>query len=576
MPDLPFVGRSAEVQRLLAALDAALDGSGRLVLLVGEPGCGKTRLAEDLATRARERGAAVAWGRCWEGEGAPELWPWLQVIRTCLRAVDEPTLRALIGPHGGELTALLAPLRVPSGDDLTPPAAPAARFRLFNAIAHFLDAYARRCPLLLILDDLQRADPPSLLLLQFFTQEQRQRPILVLGTYRMHGAPANRALTEMVVEASREPGTERLEVGAFSRDETAALLRAWFAQEPDADLSSALYDWTGGNLLCLIECLRHLPRDASGAPLASAELPLPAELRVAIEQRLAPLSVEQRAVLRQGAALGAVFQPDALAAAADAAAGAAALQAAEQLGLVQRVGSGGDFRFPQGLVRALLCGEARKATLPLAPRGAPDSVAAAADAALFRKEGEYWTIAYAARTCRIRDAKGLVYIALLLRHPGKPLHVTELVNLGGAADAASESIAAHAEADAPVRRGLGDAGAVLDSQAKTEYRRRLAELQSELQEAQTFHDPGRVERARAEIDMLTHELSAAVGLGGRDRRLGSDAERARVNVTRSITRALEKIAENHPELAEHLGRALRTGTVCTCALVAALPPDWVL
>ncbi len=544
------------------------------MLLTGEPGCGKTRLAEDLATRARARGAGVAWGRCWEGEGAPELWPWLQVIRTCLRAVDEPTLRALIGPHGGELTALLAPLRAASGDGPATPAAPAARFRLFNAIAHFLDAFAQRCPLLLILDDLHRADPPSLLLLQFFTQEQRQRPILVLGTYRTHGAPANRALTEMVVEASREPGTERLEVGAFSRDETADLLRAWFAHEPDAGLTGALYDWTGGNLLCLTECLRHLPRDAAGAPLAAAELPLPAELRVTIEQRLALLSVEQRALLRQGAALGAAFHRDALGTPSDADPRVAALQAAEQLGLVQRVGPGGDFRFPQGMVRALLCGEARSATLPLAPRSAPAPVAA--DAAMFRKEGEYWTIAYAARTCRIRDAKGLVYIALLLRHPGKPLHVTELVNLGGAADAASESIAAHADADAPVRLGLGDAGAVLDTQAKAEYRRRLAELQSELQQAEAFHDPGRVARARAEIDMLTHELSAAVGLGGRDRRLGSDAERARVNVTRAITRALEKIAENHPELAEHLDRAIRTGTFCTYAPIGAAAPNWVM
>lgn len=552
--------RAREVGRLDAALQQVLAGSGRLVLLSGEPGSGRTYLAEELARRARERGAAVAWGRGWGGEGAPELWPWLQVIRSCLRAVDDGALRELVGPHGGELTALLAPLRTAPVDALSAAESPAARFRLFNAITHFLEAYARRTPLLVILDDLQRADPSSLLLLQFFAQELRERRILLLATYRAPGAAPNRTLTETVLEVSREPAAERIALGELSAEEVGAIAAGLGLARLPAERAMALRDWTGGNPLLLVECLRAL--DAG----ATAALPMSTELRVLLEQRLEPLADAERALLAGAAARADELDRDAL---------PDALASARLLGLVQPAARDGTVRFTHGLLAALLREEAGAAAAPRSPPAPPPAAAptAAGRASTFRREGEYWTMEFDGRTCRMRDAKGLGYIALLLRHPGRQIHVSELVSLGDGAMVAAPAVPDR-DSTSP-RRGLGDGGAVLDAQAKAEYRRRLAELEGELAEARAFHDQGRIDRAQHEIEAIGDELSAAVGLGGRDRRLGSDVERARVNVTRSIARAVEKIADNHPGLAQHLDRCLRTGSFCTYVPDASTVAGWL-
>jgi hypothetical protein len=561
--------RAAERRQLAAALAAMLAGRGGTVLLSGEPGSGKTYLATELAREAQSGGANVVWGRCWEGEGAPELWPWLQVIRSCVRAVDDAALRELIGPHGGELTALLAPLRATPAETLPASASPAARFRLFNAVAHFLDAYAQRAPLVVVLDDLHRADAAALLLLQFFTQEQRQRRILLLGTYRAPGAAPNRALLEAVLEASREPGTERMALAGLGAPEAGLLVEQTLGRAPAPGLLAPLLEWTGGNPLFLLECLRRLDGDGAAAPEA---LPIPAELRVLVEQRLALLADEHRDLLGRAVAAGSALP-------------AAALAAAEDLGLVQRTGGAGEYRFTHGVVRAVLCaagpaasaGPAVTAASP-APVSAPvvplsaEPAPRPAPSHVFRREGEYWTIDYAGRTCRIRDAKGLGYVALLLRHPGEQVHVSQLISLGEEGGAASPALA---DPSVPVRRGLGDCGVVLDAPAKAAYRRRLAELDAEIEEAQAFHDSVRAARAQRERELVSDELSAAVGLGGRDRRTGSDVERARINVTRSVARVLERIAESHPELAQHLGRCLRTGTFCCYAPDATITGDWL-
>jgi hypothetical protein len=122
--------------------------------------------------------------------------------------------------------------------------------------------------------------------------------------------------------------------------------------------------------------------------------------------------------------------------------------------------------------------------------------------------------------------------------------------------------------------GGGDAGAALDQQAKAEYRQRLADLGSELAEAEEWNDPERAARVREERDFLARELGAAVGLGGRDRPQASNAERARVNVTRAIRAALDRIAEHSPELGRHLARTVRTGTFCTYQPDPLNPVSW--
>ena len=588
-----LVDRREETERLRSALQDVLDGAGRLILVAGEPGCGKTRLAEELSRTARERGANVAWGRCWEEEGTPPLWPWIQVIRTCLRAVDPTVLRELVGPHGTELTNLVSTFQAGESETTAEPGSPAARFRLFNAITYLLDSYSRRAPLVLILDDLDRADPASLVLLQFLTQEQRQRPILMIGVYREPVSPANRALTQAIVEAMREPGTERMTIGGLCHTDTRELLSALLDTEPAERIVADLHLRSGGIPLYLTECARHLRAGGGGSslPASAGDLPIPVEIREVIERRLAPLSEEERAILRVAAGLGREVHTEALLCALEEHGltdrAAASLRAAESLGLLRRGAAEGVHLFAQGMVHELLREElaaartrARRALSAPGPAESGDTSGTPAEqertTAVFRHEGEYWTMTFAGHTVRVREAKGFHHVALLLRHPGEPLHVTEIVQVGTHGAVPREARSATSDDALAVSRDLGDAGAILDARARQEYRRRLAELRMELEQAQEFHDRGRVERARQEIEFLTQELAGAIGLGGRDRRAGSSSERARVNVARSIARAIEKIAESHPDLARHLGTHIKTGTFCAYNPDPVVATTWIL
>ena len=156
---------------------------------------------------------------------------------------------------------------------------------------------------------------------------------------------------------------------------------------------------------------------------------------------------------------------------------------------------------------------------------------------------------------RVRDRKGIGYLARLLERPHVEIPALEL---------------ASGQATPPA----GDAGAMLDDEAKRAYRRRLDELRAEVEEAESWNDPERAERASGELDFLTGELSRAVGLGGRDRRAASSAERARVSVTRAIRSAIEAIEEQHPELGGHLSASVRTGAYCRYAPAAGQEVSW--
>jgi DNA-binding PadR family transcriptional regulator len=188
--------------------------------------------------------------------------------------------------------------------------------------------------------------------------------------------------------------------------------------------------------------------------------------------------------------------------------------------------------------------------------------------ATFRREGEYWSIAFHSDAFRLRDSKGLRHLSVLLAAPGREFHSLELV-VTARGDTRPEG---HGPAE--LSSGTGDAGEILDERAKTEYRYRLRDLESELAEAENWNDSERVARLREEIDFLARELGAAVGLGGRDRRAASAAERARVNVTRAIKAALERIAKQSPTLGRHLSVTIRTGTFCAYQPDPRVPVTW--
>jgi hypothetical protein len=189
---------------------------------------------------------------------------------------------------------------------------------------------------------------------------------------------------------------------------------------------------------------------------------------------------------------------------------------------------------------------------------------------LFRREGDYWSLVFEGRTVRVRDLKGVRYLARLLAAPGHEFHVLDLVaaETGVAAQVASAQ-------GADLSRGrLGDAGEILDERAKNAYRRRLVEIDDDIDQARALGDTERAAQADAERDFLIRELSRALGLGGRDRRAASASERARVAVTRSVRQAIARIDEHHPQLGEHLNRAIRTGTYCVYLPDPRAPTGW--
>ncbi len=191
---------------------------------------------------------------------------------------------------------------------------------------------------------------------------------------------------------------------------------------------------------------------------------------------------------------------------------------------------------------------------------------------VFRREGDYWTVSFEDATVRVRDVKGMHYLARLFADPGREYHVLDLV----AAETSSTAHVDDSRAGRPPRWALGDAGEMLDAQAKDAYRRRLAEIDDDIEQAQAIGDGERAAQADAERDFLLRELSRAVGLSGRDRRAGSASERARAGVTRAVRQAITRIAAHHPQLGEHLTRTIRTGTYCVYMPDPRAPAGWHL
>lgn len=180
----------------------------------------------------------------------------------------------------------------------------------------------------------------------------------------------------------------------------------------------------------------------------------------------------------------------------------------------------------------------------------------------FLKEGEYWTLSYEGRTVRMRDSKGLTYLARMLAYPHREFHAPALA--AECTRNGDESAGAMRPAGEAFNPAIAhDAGEILDARARTEYRRRINELREELEEAKRCENEERGMRIDEEIEALSAQLAAAVGLRGRHRRAGSTAERARVNVTRTIRIAIERIGEHHPVLAHDLEATIRTGTFCS-------------
>ncbi len=211
----------------------------------------------------------------------------------------------------------------------------------------------------------------------------------------------------------------------------------------------------------------------------------------------------------------------------------------------------------------LLAGETSASEPPVPPG------AAGAERATFTCAGDLCTICFRGKTVPVRDLKGLRYLARLLAEPGREFHALDLVSAE--------------QGTLPVRRAVdpaelehdGDAGLpVIDAQARDAYRRRLAEVEEDIEDATRMNDLGRLELAQRDRDYLIHELAQAVGLGGRLRSVGGSAERARTSVTRTLRYAIKRVGEHHPALAAHLEQAVRTGAYCSYVPDPLAPVVW--
>jgi len=220
--------------------------------------------------------------------------------------------------------------------------------------------------------------------------------------------------------------------------------------------------------------------------------------------------------------------------------------------------------------------ETRSATPPVAGSRLSEN-------GIFLKEGEYWTVGYRNSAFRLKDTKGFAYLAHLLRHPKIEFHVLDLA--GGFADQGQDNETSLSAQGLPrgtedlekagIQIGsLGDAGEMLDEQAKVAYRRRLSELREELEEGKEVGNIERAEQAEEEIDALTQELSRAVGLGGRNRRAASASERARQTITKTLKAVLERIAQSDATLGDIFSRCIKTGTFCSYQPDPDFPIAW--
>ncbi|MBL7501281.1 AAA family ATPase [Frankia sp. CNm7] len=321
-----LVGRRRERVAMSGWLDAAFGGAPALVLCGGEPGIGKTRLATEAADLAAAAGALTRWARAHEGVGTPPFWLWRQLLRSDLAGEGSgpPDLPTMIEAYSE-----------------------ADRFALFDAVVRRVFALAERRGLLLVVEDAQWADEPSLLLLRYLARELRGARLLVLVTYRTVGAGDAAAWRGVLPDLGREPVTMQVPLAGLDEAETAHLVRAVTGAAVADDVASDVHRRTSGNPFFVRELARMLTTDVT---LSGRRLP--ASLVDVVGQRAAGLSEPARRMLGAAAVLGEQFSVATIAAmvATSPLGCLPPLEEAAGAGLVVAADTPGDWRFAHALV----------------------------------------------------------------------------------------------------------------------------------------------------------------------------------------------------------------------------------
>jgi predicted ATPase len=231
------VGRQREMDQLREALMAAQSGRGRLIMLVGEPGIGKTRTARELTSHAEADGARVLWGWCYEEAGAPPYWLWIQPLRSYIQQQDPDQLRSQMGLGAADIAEIIPKVREKLPILETPPTLEPeqARFRIFGSITTFLKSTSQ--------------DQPSLLSLQFLARKLVGSRILVVGCYRDVEVSLQHPLSDAMAQLSKEPVFRRLVLQGVSEEETARFIEQEVGIRPPLEVVKAIYALTEGNPL---------------------------------------------------------------------------------------------------------------------------------------------------------------------------------------------------------------------------------------------------------------------------------------------------------------------------------------
>ena len=301
------------METLTAALDDSLAGRGRVVMLAGEPGIGKTRIAEELAGLAEQRGARVLWGWCYEQEGAPPYWPWVQPVRSYINATDPELLRVQMGPGAADIAEVIPEVRNQLPDLEPPPALDPnqARFRLFDSIAALFKSASQAQPLMLVLEDLHWADQASLLLLEFLARQISEISLLVVGTYRDAEVSSEHPLFGTLAHLSRNPSFHRQILDGLAPSDVEEFILAANASDPSQELVDAVYAHTEGNPFFMTEVIRLLGEHGDSADsLVDSRtmlLAIPQSVLEVIGERLNRLSKECNSLLTTAAVIGRQF-----------------------------------------------------------------------------------------------------------------------------------------------------------------------------------------------------------------------------------------------------------------------------
>jgi predicted ATPase/DNA-binding SARP family transcriptional activator len=305
-PTLPtgaaMVGRSGELARILSSVSRGLAGSPSFTAVVGEAGIGKTRLVEEVA--AATDSAVVAWGRCWDHEGTPALWPWERALAELVDRVGLDTCRELAAGPAAAISALVPQL----GDA---PAAGVPRTQLYAAVVTFLEGVTDLHPVLMVLEDLHWGDRESVELAEYVATAMTRGRLALVVTVRNPSESRGTAGDDLIAAVAREPQSERVDLVGLGVDDVRTLVEGRTGTGVSPDVARALRDRTDGNPFYLCELTRLLgeEREISGR----ADVPVPVGVRAVIERRLRHLPTQDQSVLAVASVIGRSFEIDLLA-----------------------------------------------------------------------------------------------------------------------------------------------------------------------------------------------------------------------------------------------------------------------